>query len=158
MTGPTPAIACRPEALDSPLAATLIEALNAELAATYPEDGATHFRLDPDEVGPGRGAFLVAFAGARPVGCGAVRRLDDDAAELKRMYVVPAARGLGAGRALLAALLDEARQLGVRRVVLETGRRQERAMALYARAGFVEVPAFGEYVGAPLSVCLGKEL
>ena len=57
-------------------ARTLIEALNAELSSRYPEDGATHFRLDPDEVAEGRGAFLVASRAGKPVGCGAVRRID----------------------------------------------------------------------------------
>jgi hypothetical protein len=71
----------------SDAATVLISALNAELSALYPEPGATRFRLDPDEVAPGRGAFLVAYADGAPVGCGAVRLLDDRHAELKRMYV-----------------------------------------------------------------------
>src|SRR6478609_6493233 len=127
-------------------AGVLIAALNAELLALYPEEGATHFRLDADEVAPGRGAFLVAYADGAPVGCGAVRRLDDAAAEVKRMYVVPTARGTGVARALLAALEAEARRLGARRLLLETGTRLDAAMALYRRAGFVEIAAFGEYV------------
>src|SRR5262249_58254986 len=123
-------------------ASTLISALNAELSALYPEPGATHFRLDPDEVGPGRGAFLVAYADGAPIGCAAVRLLDDRDAELKRMYVAPSARGRGVGRALLAALESEARALGARRLVLETGTRQAAALALYRRAGFVAIPPY----------------
>jgi putative acetyltransferase len=83
--------------LTSPDAQRLIAALNAELAARYPEPGANHFRLDPDEVAPGRGALLVAYVDDHPVGCGAVRLLADGDAEVKRMYVVDAARGLGFG-------------------------------------------------------------
>src|SRR5262249_25646208 len=79
-----------------------------------------------------------------PLGCGAVRRLDATRAELKRMYVAPAARG----RALVE---DEGRPL-------ETGVRQRAALVLYERAGFVVVPAFGEYRDSPLSVCMVKDL
>jgi GNAT superfamily N-acetyltransferase len=148
----------RPEPLDSAAARTLILALNAELGGRYPEAGANHFRLDPEEVGPGRGAFLVAYAGGEPVGCGAVRRLDAETAEIKRMFVVPGLRGQGIAGRVLSGLEDEARALGVRRLVLETGVRQPEAIALYRRFGFADIPAFGEYIGSELSVCLGKAL
>ena len=148
----------RREELGSPAAAALIAALNAELSATYPEEGATHFRLDPDEVGEGHGAFLVAYDGGRPVGCGALRRLDTDTAEIKRMYVAPEARGRGLGRLLLGALEGEARRLQVARIVLETGVRQREALGLYESAGYARIPSFGEYVDSPLSVCFGKPL
>lgn len=148
----------RREDLASSVATSLIADLNAELSAMYPEPGATHFRLGPDEVAEGSGAFLVATLGGKPLGCGAVRSIGDGAAELKRMYVAPAWRGRGLGRALLAALAAEARALGARRLVLETGIRQEAAIALYRAAGFEVIPAFGEYTDSPTSVCMGKEL
>src|SRR5438552_195583 len=103
----------------SPVARTLIDALNAELSSLYPEEGANHFRLDSDEVADGRGAFLVAARAGQPVGCGAVRRIGAQTGELKRMYVRPEARGCGVGRALLGALEAEARALGLSRLVLE---------------------------------------
>ena len=137
----------------------LIDALNAELRDLYPEPGANHFRLEPGEVADRRGAFLVAHRGDTPVGCGAVRLLDGETAELKRMYVAPSARGSGLGRRLVDALEAEARGLGARRLVLETGVRQEPALALYRSAGFGPVPLYGEYVLSPeTSVCLGKDL
>jgi GNAT superfamily N-acetyltransferase len=148
----------RPESLESSVALQLIASLNAELSGRYPEESARHFRLDPDEVTPGRGAFLVAYWEGQPVGCGAVRRLGSHTAELKRMYVAPVYRGRGVGRALLDTLEAEARGLGVNRLVLETGVRQPEAIALYERAGFRQVPVFGEYVDSPLSVCMAKEL
>ena len=155
MTAP---VSIRRESIDSPAAVELIEALNAELSAQYPEPGANHFRLEADEIVPGRGGFFVAYREGRPIGCGAVRRIDPLTAEIKRMYVVPACRGGGVGRAVLDALEAEARGLGVRRLVLETGTRQLEALSLYERAGYRVVPAFGEYVGSPLSVCMAKEV
>ena len=152
------AIEIRREPLHSAVARTLIGTLNAELLARYPEEGATHFRLDAEEVGTGRGAFLVACRGGEPVGCGAVRRLGDGVAEVKRMYVVPTARGMAVGAVILAALEAEARALGATRLVLETGERQPEAIALYRRAGFSVIPRFGEYVDSALSLCMGKDL
>ena len=93
------------------------------------------------------------------MGCGALRLLDAETAELKRMYTAPAVRGTGLGRLLVAALEAEARALGVRRLVLETGVRQYAALALYKGTGFTPIPLYGEYCLSPdTSVCLGKEL
>jgi putative acetyltransferase len=75
------------------------------------------------------------------------------------MYVAPAARGTGLGRRLVDALEAEARALGMRRLVLETGTRQHAAIALYQATGFEPIPLYGEYLRSPeTSVCLGKEL
>lgn len=157
MTAPADLTVARAD-LGSAVVRGLIAALNAELSSRYPEAGATHFRLDPQEVAPGHGAFLVAARGERPVGCGAVRRIEARTGEVKRMYVAPEARGLGVGRTVLAALEAEARALGCARLVLETGVRQPEAIRLYERAGFIRIPAFGEYVDSPLSVCMAKDL
>ncbi len=151
-------VAVRREDVLSSVAHALISALNAELSERYPEAGANHFRLDEDEVAERRGAFLVACVAGTPVGCGAVRRIDEHVAEIKRVYVMPAARGHGVGRAMLSALEAEARRLGANRLVLETGTRQPEALGLYERAGFSAISPFGEYVGSPLSVCMAKDL
>lgn len=148
----------RAELMDD-VSRALIESLNAELTGAYPEPGATHFGLDPADVSEGRGAFLVIYQEGNPVGCGAVRLLDPETAELKRMYVSPAVRGKGLGRRLVAALETEARALGVRRLVLETGLRQSAALALYRSTDFQPIPLYGEYVRSPeTSICLGKVL
>jgi putative acetyltransferase len=156
------------EPLTSEVASALIAALNTELSGQYPEPGATHFTLDADDVAPGNGAFVVARWFGRPVGCGALRNLRDPAlvrelgahvGELKRMYVAPEARGQGVGWKLLDRLEAEARAFGLTRLVLETGTRQTQALALYRRAGYAEIPAYGEYVASPgTSVCMAKAL
>lgn len=148
----------RPEPLDSTVAKSLISALNAELSERYPEEGANHFRLDPEEVSVGSGCFLVGYVDGRPVACGAVRRISPGTGELKRMYVVPGSRGLGLGRRLLESLEKQAGDLGIDRLVLETGVRQHEARALYENSGFAETPRFGEYETSPLSLCMEKRL
>ena len=162
------AVAIGPEVLTSPIAVALVTALNVELSALYPEPGANHFRLDPDEVAPGTGVFLVARWSDRPVGCGALRNLREAGikrefgprvGELKRMYVAPDVRGRGIGRALLIRLEAEARALGFTQLVLETGTRQTEALALYRRAGFSEISPYGEYAASSgTSVCMTKVL
>jgi GNAT superfamily N-acetyltransferase len=144
--------------IEAEVARALIFKLNAELRARYPHEVSHHVRVDPEEVSPGRGAFLVAYVDEAPVGCGAVRRLKGDEAEIKRMYVVSEMRGRGLGKALVSALEEHARALGIVRLVLETGEMQPEAIGLYASLGFEVIPLFGEYVGSPMSVCMAKSL
>jgi putative acetyltransferase len=146
------------ESLETRVAQELIFSLNNELSERYPEPGATHFQLAAEEVADGRGAFLVAYLDSRAVACGALRTIEPGLGEIKRMFVRPTARGRGIGRAVLDALEAEARQLGLRRLVLETGSRQAEALALYQRAGYSRIPAFGDYLDSPLSVCMAKDL
>ena len=148
----------RRESIESRAALTLISELNAELAHRYPEPGANHFRLDPVEVEPGRGAFLIARVEQVPVACGAVRRNDPATAEIKRMYVLPKHRSKRIGWTLLERLEHIARELGVERLVLETGERQPESLSLYRKFGFAQIPLFGEYIDSPLSVCMEKHL
>jgi GNAT superfamily N-acetyltransferase len=148
----------RRKRLDSAVVQRLITALNAELESIYPEDGANFFRLDPEEVAEGRGAFLVAYLDGKPIGCGAVRLNEPGLAEIKRMYVDPRVRGRRVGRRIVEALETQARQLGAKRIVLETGPRQPDAIAMYQHAGFSEIPLYGEYIGSLFSVCMAKDL
>jgi len=137
----------------------LITALNAELSAMYSEPGANHFGLDPAEVSGKRGAFLIVSLDSTPVGCGAVRLIDAETGELKRMYMAPSARGKGLSKQLVTALETEAKALGAKRLILETGIRQLAALGLYRGMGFQPIPLYGEYRLSPdTSVCLGKDL
>ena len=137
----------------------MIAALNSELSAAFPEPGANHFSLSETQIVPGDGAFVIAYLDNRAVGCGAVRRLDDSTAELKRMYVEPSVRGRGIGRSLVDALEHEARRLGVIKIVLETGTRLAPAIQMYEAMGYARIPLFGEYLSSPdTSLCFGKSL
>ena len=149
----------RRSTLASPDAARLIAALNAELTITFPEPGATHFSLGDTQVVAGESAFLIAYLNDVAVGCGAVRRLDETTAEIKRMYVDLAVRGRGIGRALVEALEREARLVGLTTIALETGTRLASAIKLYEAMGYTHIPLFGEYLSSPKSgMCFGKSL
>ena len=88
------------------------------------------------------GLLLIARLDSDPVGCGAVKFHGSDPAELKRMWVAPAARGLGVGRRLLRELEEQARRRGVTATRLETNESLHEAINLYRSCGYVEVPAF----------------
>ena len=90
------------------------------------------------------GLLLVARLRGEPVGCGALKFHGTGPAELKRMWVAPATRGLGVGRRLLAELEEHARARGVGVLRLETNRSLREAIGLYRAAGYVEVPAFND--------------
>ena len=107
---------------------------------------------------PPEGVFLVVREDGSAIGCGGVCRFDEMRAELKRMYVLPEARGRGLGRRLLEELEAEARRLGYAGIVLETGDRQPEAVGLYESAGYERIPCYGIYATRALSLCFEKTL
>jgi GNAT superfamily N-acetyltransferase len=132
---------------DGPEAVALLTAYAAELTGQgivldEREGGA----VAPDEMAPPNGTFLLVELDGATVACGGVRRLAGGAAEIKRMYVAPAARGRGVARALLARLEDEARALGCAVARLDTGPRMNAALGLYRATGYAEI---ADYNGNP---------
>ncbi len=151
-------LAVRAEPFDSDDARRLIAGLDAGLAELYPPEQRFGPNLEGAHLEEGRGTFLVARDGERAVGCGGIRLLDSATAEVKRMFVEPDQRGMGVGKAVLASLEAAARNMGVRRLVLETGVYQHAAISLYAAAGFTRVDCWGEYLSSPSSICFEKSL
>jgi putative acetyltransferase len=100
--------------------------------------------------------FWSAREGSTLVGCGALKELTPDHAELKSMRTTQEARGRGVAAGLLAHILDDARTRGIARVSLETGTQDFFAPArrLYLRSGFIECPPFAGYTLDPNSVFL----
>ncbi len=143
---------------DDPLGETaqkLIEAMCVELSERY---GAPPSPFSSAEAGAGLGVFLVALMDQQPIGCGALRRIDDKIVEVKRMYVAPSARRKGVARSILNELERRAAGFGYTAIRLETGVRQPEAQRLYESLGFQRIPPFGKYVSDPMSVCYEKLL
>jgi GNAT superfamily N-acetyltransferase len=145
-------------ALDQEPAASLVRAMRSEIAELYEGldlDQATMPKAGPAELGPPHGTFLVGFdAAGRPLCGGGVKRLSEDACEIKRMYVVPEARGLRLGGQLLRALEDAARGLGYRVARLDTGPRQPGAERMYRQAGYHPIANFN---GNPVASFFGEK-
>lgn len=146
-----------------PDALLMVEAVQEEYVVRY--GGRDETPLDPAMFEPPLGSFWVGYLDGVPVVSGAWRRRDDvDAlgtrrtAEVKRMYVAPAARGLGLARAMLAHLEASARESGAEATVLETGLAQPEAIALYESSGYTPIAKFGYYSHAPQSRCYAKRL
>jgi putative acetyltransferase len=101
---------------------------------------------------------FVARRLGEAVGCVALQVEQDGSAEIKRMYVAPASRGLGVGRRLLVMVELEARRAKVRILRLETSDPLHEAMALYRRCDFAPCRAFGPYVAEPINLYFEKAL
>ena len=100
--------------------------------------------------------FLIARLEGKPVGCAALRPLNAEAAEVKRLYVIPPVRRRGIARHLLAELEAQAAGFGFTTLRLETGNRQPEAIGLYESSGFRRIAPYGSHVEDPLSICFEK--
>ena len=141
---------------DTAEALALIGALDAHLNGLYrPENrhGLSVAALRDESV-----TFLVARWDGAAVGCGAVKFVQNEYAEVKRMYVTPPWRGRGVAQALLAHLERLSHREGLRVLRLETGIHQPEAVRLYERAGFSRCAPFGEYAEDGVSLCYEKTI
>lgn len=146
----------RAASASDPRSVALIRELDAELSQSYTP--AQMHGLHPGEESDPRLRFFLLALGGEVIGCGALRELEPGVAELKRMFVRPAHRGRGYSRDLLAQLEQAAAAAGIRRLRLETGSVQHAALSLYRTAGYVDIPAYGEYSGSLTSICMEKKL
>ncbi len=141
----------------------LIEAVQEEYVTRY--GGRDESPIDHSEFVAPVGAFFVGHLNGSPAVSGAWRRRGNvefagttNTAEIKRMYVVPGARGLGLARRMLAHLEATALEAGVEAMVLETGLMQPEAIALYESSGYVPIPGFGYYRDSEVNACFAKRL
>jgi GNAT superfamily N-acetyltransferase len=137
---------------DSPDFAALVSALNADLVARYPA-----LSEDPPVLASDLIAVVVAYRGDAAVGSGALRELEPGVVEVKHMFVLPEARGLGIARRMLHELEARGVALGYSAARLGSGVRQPEALALYESSGYRRIPLFSEYRdGGELCVCYEK--
>ncbi len=131
---------------DGEVAGQLLARYYDELAGRFPGG----FDVDRTVAAPGAelvppsGCFLIARLAGRPVGCGAVRKLDEATAEIKRMWIDPAVRGRGVGRGLLGGLESAAERLGCRLVRLDTSSHLPEALNLYRSSGYEEIAPYND--------------
>jgi GNAT superfamily N-acetyltransferase len=131
--------------VDSGDGGRLEAAMRAEVEAMYEGlemSSASMPAAGPEQLNPPAGAFLVGYEDGSAIACGGIKRLDEQACELKRMYVAPEARGRGVARILLKALEDRARTMGYTIARLDTGPAQRAAQHLYESAGYEPVANF----------------
>lgn len=153
----------RSTGLNDPAARLLIFRQWSEVCRRYgmSAPGDEDQALPSGSFAPPDGTFMVGEVGGLAVACGGLRPCQDAVAavgEIKRMYVDPAARGQGLGRALLDALEAEGRRLGYERLWLESGTAQPEALHLFETAGWALIPAYGGYKGEEDSRCYAKAL
>jgi GNAT superfamily N-acetyltransferase len=133
----------------------LLEAMIVELVPMYGRiDVPGAPSAGPDDFGPPGGSFLVGYEDGAAICCGGIKQLPDAACEIKRMYVVPEARGRGVAKELLVALEDEARALGYTVARLDTGPQQPYAERMYRDAGYA---AIGNFNANPFASYWGEK-
>lgn len=133
----------------------LVALLDADLALRDGEDNAFYAQFNGIDVLKN---CVVYYEQDKAIGCGAIKRFDASAMEVKRMYVNPEARGKGIASLLLAELEQWTEELGYSHCVLETGQRQPEAIALYKKNNYSVIPNYPPYEGIENSVCFRKRV
>jgi len=135
------------------IATSLLRAAAAEVRPLYTLAPSEPMLAPANDPLGARDLYVAAFLDGSAVGCGALREFDRITAEVRRMYVRSEHRRKHVGRAILGHLIAAARELGYKRLVLETGNKQAPAIALYENYGFRRINPFGEHVNDPTSLC-----
>lgn len=133
----------------------LVRALDAELAE---RDGGEHSFYSQFNTIDRIKYVVVAYEDEKAVSCGAIKEFTPGVMEVKRMYTLPEYRGKGIAGKVLRELEGWAAELGCEKCVLETGKRQPEAIALYEKSGYRVIENYGQYVGVENSVCFEKEV
>jgi len=133
----------------------LVKQLDAYLAV---KDGRDHAFYDQYNKLDKIKHVVVAYDNNQPVGCGAIKEYDSNTMEVKRMFTLPECRGKGIATKLLNELEKWTIELGYEKCILETGKRQPEAIALYKKNGYKSIPNYGQYTGMDNSVCFEKDM
>lgn len=134
----------------------LVKLLDADLAHRDGADNAYYAQFNKINLLKN---CIMAYEDDKPVGCGAFKAFEEgNSVEVKRMYVLESHRGQGIAKKVLAELEQWAAELGYSKCVLETGKRQPEAIALYTKQGYKVTENYGQYKGVDNSVCFEKSL
>jgi len=140
---------------DNPDFIKLVKYLDADLAE---KDGSDHaFYSQYNKIDKIKYA-VVLYKNDIAIGCGAMKEFAENTMEVKRMYTVTESRGKGIATNILRELENWAAELSYKKCVLETGKRQPEAIALYKKNGYEIISNYGQYVGIENSVCFEKAL
>lgn len=131
---------------EAPEAIACLEAYYAELGQRLQQGFDVNLSCDPEagDMQPPRGAFLVAMSDGMAIGCVGLKGTDKGYAEIKRLWVSPAARGLGLARRLMTQAEARAAELGIGLLRLDTNSALPEAVALYRRSGWAEIARFND--------------
>ncbi len=140
---------------DNPDFISLVKLLDADLAI---RDGEDHpFYAQYNKIDKIKYA-VVAYEDDKPVSCGAIKEYSPSTMEIKRMYTLPEFRGKGIATKVLNELEKWVKELSCEKCILETGKKQPEAIALYNKNGYKSIPNYGQYAGVENSVCFEKEM
>jgi len=133
----------------------LVRLLDADLAIRDGEEHAFYAQFNKiDKLKH----VVLAYENDIPVGCGAIKEYELKTVEVKRMYVLPESRNGGIATRVLSALEEWAGELSYARCILETGKKQPEAIALYKKNGYTPIPNYGQYANVENSVCFEKKI
>ncbi|CAM3926466.1 GNAT family N-acetyltransferase [Paenibacillus alkaliterrae] len=124
------------------------------MSKLYPADEI--FGVDFEDLKINEIVFIVAYLNDTPVGCGAIRPIDQESTELKRFFVEEAYRNKGIAKMILIELEARAREAKYKSIKLETGEEQVEAVSFYKKNGYYPTEKFGEYVDSETSRCYEK--
>ncbi len=133
----------------------LVKALDAYLKIT---DGKEHDFYNQFNTIDVLNEVVVIYLDEKPVGCGAIKKFDDFSVEVKRMFVSREKRGNGIAQKIVLELETWAKEMGYKKSVLETGKRQIEAVKFYQQNGFQRIENYGQYKGKENSICFEKTL
>ena len=140
---------------DNPGFIELVKYLDADLAE---KDGADHSFYNQFNKIDKIKFVVLAFADDKAIACGAIKEFTQGTMEIKRMYTTPGSRGKGIAGKILTELETWAAEMGNNKCILETGKRQPDAIALYKKHGYAQSANYGQYAGIENSVCFEKKI
>lgn len=133
----------------------LVKHLDADLAKRDGDEHAFYHQFNTIDMIK---HVVVLYKDGVAISCGAIKESMPGSMEVKRMYTIPEERGRGLASVVLSELEKWAAELGYPKCVLETGKKQPEAIALYKKCGYTVIPNYGQYIGVENSVCFEKEL